>query len=136
MDHCVFKLKIIGVIMLINNNESLLIAIENLKSRGKLHHQNLKKNYKLINDIYSPIYQINKILPKPISVGFRINEVMDEVIIDGARSLTKLVKYKESDSLIKNSTNNLLNNTIKLLLNKNKLKIKVYTLAILKNIFS
>lgn len=122
--------------MVIKNDESLLLAIEQLKHKQKFNGQVLRQHYQKINETYSTVYQVNNFLPEPVPAGVTINKLMDEVLLDGAKTLTKNFKSKDPKSLFANAGNNLLDNAIKLIVSNNKLKIKVYTIAIIKNILN
>lgn len=127
-----YKLKLV---MQIDSDASLLKAIEGLQLKQKINAQTLKQHYQSITEIYSTVNQVNKLLPKPIPAGIKVNKLMDEVLMDNAKMLTKNLKLKGSDSLFATAGNNLLDNALKMIVNKNKLKIKVYAMAVVKNIF-
>lgn len=121
--------------MVINSEEELKRQIEDLKNKSKIAKQNILNDFSSFSSKVNPVYQINKILPKPASFANTFNLAMDEALIESALSITKKFKSGSTSSIIKVAGNNMLDNAVKMVVKKNTFKIKVYGAAILKNLF-
>lgn len=122
--------------MVVPKIEILKKSIDDLQNLNDLQGKHLKQQLHSIYTLFGPVYNINKILPKPIPIGSAVNKIMDETILETALSLSNKLNYGATNSIMKNAGNNILDNAIKMIVKKNSLKIKVYSLAILKNILS
>lgn len=121
--------------MVINSEEELKRQIEDLKNKSKAAKQNILNDFSSFSSKVNPVYQINKILPKPASFANTFNLAMDEALLESALSITKKFKSGSTSSIIKVAGNNMLDNAVKMVVKKNTFKIKVYGAAILKNLF-
>ena len=120
--------------MVVSKIENLKKSIDDLQNVNYLQGQHLKQQLHSIYTLIGPVYNINKILPKPIPIAGTFNTIMDETILETALSFSNKFKFGTTNSIMKNTGNNILDNAIKMIVKQNSLKIKVYSLAILKNI--
>lgn len=121
--------------MTISNEVILKRRIDELKVKTNLHSRDVIYKLKTINGIIDPVYQATKVLPKQEPFGKVINRVLDETILDSALLFSN--KFKgDSSSVLKIAGNNVIENAIKMIVKNNTLRIKIYGVAILKNIFS
>ena len=122
--------------MKINDSKELDVAIENLKKQSEVRKQSAIRDMHSMSQIVDPAYQIHKILPLSQSFGKTFNYAIDEALLETALSFNKKIIGGSSNSISKTIGNKMLDNATTMVVKNNSLKIKAYSLAVLKNIFS
>lgn len=122
--------------MQIDNNSSLSEAIGKLNAKKISEEQKILQDLKSIKDYIDPVNRIHQLLPAKIPIGFSINKLIDETIMDAAGLIKNNISVNPSDSFIKIASANMLKNAVNMAVQKNSHKIKSIGLAIIKNIFN
>lgn len=120
----------------ITDSKKLTQAIDKLNEQKKVVENKLLSDFFMIHQYMDPVYQINKILPRKLSTGEGLNNLIDNSIEGAADAIKLKFNPHPKDSFTKIAGNNLLKNAITMTVNKNSFKIKAIGLAILKNVFT
>ena len=122
--------------MQIKDSKELLQAIERLNAKLGVHENEILNNIIRIKQALDPVKMVNNLLPRKVTVGETLNNLIDESIIDMADLVIYKLAIPSNNSFIKVAGNAVIKNSINMAVSKNAFKIKAISLAIVKNIFN
>ena len=121
--------------MYISDSKALTTAINKLSNQCITEENILLDKMHAIRKFLDPVYQVNKILPCKVKAAEMLNRLMDDSIVYGAHAISAKLGGQSKDSLLKQTGSNFLRLTVSKIINHNAHKIKLMSLAVIKNIF-
>ena len=122
--------------MQIKDSRELSQAIARLDAKLGVHQNEILNNISLMKNALDPVEKVNKLLPRKVTIGETLNNLIDESIMDVADLVIYKLAIPSNNSFIKVAGNTILKNSINIAVSKNAFKIKAISLAIVKNIFN
>jgi len=122
--------------MHIKDSKELSQAIERLHVKLGLHENEILNNISRLNQALDPVEIVKNLLPRKVTVGETLNNLIDESIMDVADLVIYKLAIPSNNSFIKIAGNTVLKNSINRAVSKNAFKIKAISLAIVKNLFN
>ena len=116
------------------DSNELKFAIKEL-SKDEIHKKKLLvENLKSFEKYFDPVYHVNNILPPELPITFKLNDLLDNTIIDATHVINKRIKQQSEGSLLLKSGGSMVTKLVSKSVLTNKTKIKAIGLAIIKNI--
>ena len=122
--------------MQIKDSRELSQAIARLDAKLGVHQNGILNNISLMKNALDPVEKVNKLLPRKVTIGETLNNLIDESIMDVADLVIYKLAIPSNNSFIKIAGNTVLKNSINRAVSKNAFKIKAISLAIVKNLFN
>ena len=129
-----YFLTIANLKYLIMDSNELKLAIKELDKKHLHKRAILIENLNSFKKYLDPVYHVNNALPPKQPITVKINDLLDETILDATEIINKKIKEQSEGSILLKSGGSMATKIVSKTLHSNKTKIKAISLAIIKNI--
>ena len=116
------------------DSKELHSAIKELNKEEILRKNKLLADLKSFEKYFDPVYHVKNSLPPTMPVGFRLNGLLDETIIDATHVINNKIQEQSQGSILLKSGTTMITKVVSKSVLSNKTKIKAISLAIIKNL--
>lgn len=116
------------------DSNELKLAIKELDKKHIHKKALLIENLNSFTKYIDPVYHVKNALPPKLPIGFKINDLLDETIVDATEIINKKIRDQSDGSILLKSGGSMVTKIVSKAVFSNRTKIKAVSLAIIKNL--